>query len=335
MLVVLGVAGFLTIGAMMAVFAYSRREEAAIAGAARPAPSAVPSSSPSAGPSASPSGSASGPAVGGGPQEACPGGMVLIPRGEFFMGSDDDSEGEKPAHHVELAPYCIDLYEVTTARYVACSDGGKCKRAFRTNEWAGISSHEHDVFDPLCSARDAPTQADHPIVCVDWEMANTFCHAQERGRLPTEAEWEFAARGPDGRRYPWGDEHPSPTYLNACGSECLEWAKALKVPMTAMYAGDDGWPNSAQVGSFPKGRSRFGLYDVAGNVGEWVADWNAPYTKSSLHDPTGPETGTGKVIRGGAWNGAVDAWVRPTFRFSSPPENRSYGTGFRCAATPR
>ncbi len=264
----------------------------------------------------------------------CPDGMVLIPRGEFFMGSDDDTDGEKPAHHVDLSPYCIDLYEVTTARYAACSNEGKCKRAFRTNEWPGISAQDHDVFDPLCSVRDATSQAEHPIVCVDWTMASTFCGSLSGGRLPTEAEWEFAARGPDGRKYPWGDEAPGPELLNACGAECLAWAKEAKVPMTAMYKGDDGWPNTSQVGSFPHGRSTFGLFDVAGNVWEWVADWHAPYGKAREHDPTGPATGKLRVIRGGAWNGGAASWVRPTFRFMNAPESRSYGIGFRCAATP-
>jgi formylglycine-generating enzyme required for sulfatase activity/serine/threonine protein kinase len=268
--------------------------------------------------------------------DPCPSGMVLIPGGEFFMGSDEDGEAEKPAHHVELSPYCIDAYEVTVARYAACSDEGKCKRASRTNEWPGITAHEREVFDPLCSMSEgADAHPRHPVVCVDWSMASAFCATLPGGRLPTEAEWEFAARGPDGRRYPWGDEPPGPLTVNACGAECVAWAKEKKVPMTAMYAGDDGWPTTAEVGSFPKGRSRFGLYDVAGNVWEWVADWQGPYGKASQKDPRGPETGKLKVIRGGAWNGSVDAWERPTFRFMNGPENRSYGIGFRCAATPR
>jgi formylglycine-generating enzyme required for sulfatase activity len=260
--------------------------------------------------------------------------MVLIAGGEFFMGSDDDTEAEKPAHHVELSPYCIDIYEVTTARYVACSDTGKCKRGWKTNDWPGITDKEHDVFDPMCSMRDAASQAEHPMSCVDWDMASTYCKSLPRGRLPTEAEWEFAARGPDGRKYPWGDEPPSAATLNACGSECVLWAKKQKVPMTAMYTCDDGWPNSAEVGSFPRGKSRFGLFDVAGNVAEWVADWQGPYGKQAQKDPEGPSSGKLKVVRGGAWNGGAEAWVRPAYRFFNAPEGRSYGVGLRCAATP-
>ena len=265
----------------------------------------------------------------------CPEGMVLIGGGEFFMGADEGTELEKPAHHVELSSYCIDVYEVTTSRYSACSDGGKCKRASRVNDWPGIGAHDREAFDPLCSIRDLPAQAEHPIVCVDWFMAETFCQSLPGGRLPTEAEWEFAARGPDGRRYPWGDDKPGPHYLNACGSECVSYGKELKVPMTAMYPGDDSWPSTAQVGSFPKGKFRFGLFDVSGNVAEWVADWEAPYTKEAARDPKGPAAGKTRVIRGGAWNAGVDTWVTPTFRFMSGPEVKSYGTGFRCAAEPR
>jgi len=298
----------------------------------RPPPGSAASSVPSANASAttSPSPPALAPAA-----ASCPDGMVLIPAGEFFMGSDDDSESEKPAHHVTLVPYCIDLYEVTTARYASCSDTGKCKRAAKTNEWPGITPREQEVFDPLCSVRDPTSQADHPIVCVDWEMAKTFCESLPGGRLPTEAEWEFSARGPDGRKYPWGDEAPSGAYLNACGRECVAWGAEAKMPMKAMYPGDDSWPNTSAVGSFPRGKSKFGLFDVAGNVWEWVADWQAPYGKDALANPTGPATGKAKVIRGGAWNGSVASWVRPTFRFMNAPENRSYGVGFRCAASPR
>ncbi len=323
--------GAVFVAVLLAARTYDRRRD--------PPESGLTASSPSASPlpaavASAPTANASAPLAAADKPGACPEGMVLIPGGEFFMGSDDGTDAEKPSHHVVLSPYCIDLYEVTTRRYVACSDAGKCRRAFRTNDWANISERDHEVYDPLCSVNAAEAQADHPIVCVDWDMASTFCSSLRGGRLPTEAEWEFAARGPDGRRYPWGDEAPSAERLNACGAECVTWAKQVKVPMKGMYDGDDGWPNTAAVGSFPRGRSRFGLFDVAGNVWEWVADWQAPYAKAPQHDPAGPAAGTSKVIRGGAWNGSVDAWVRPTFRFMNPPDSRSYGIGMRCAATP-
>ncbi len=265
---------------------------------------------------------------------ACPEGMVPIPGGEYFMGSDDGLDLEKPAHHVTLAPFCIDELEVTVAKYKACSDRGACKRAGAANEWKGITEHEKRAFDPLCNARDPKGRANHPVNCVDWEEAAQYCESLGAGvRLPTEAEWEFAARGPDGRKYPWGDQDPSAAHLNACGLECLGWAKANGVPLKAMYQADDGFPNTAPVGSFPQGKSRYGVADVAGNVWEWVADWYAPYGKSGdvPVDPKGPATGSERVIRGGAWNGAEPSWVRPTFRFQKNPAARTYGDGFRCA----
>jgi formylglycine-generating enzyme required for sulfatase activity/serine/threonine protein kinase len=261
---------------------------------------------------------------------SCPDGMVSIPGGSFFMGSDDDLPIEKPAHQVTLAPYCIDRYEVTVEAYKACSDAGRCKRAGTTDEWDGIKDSERKVFDPLCNVRDPLGRARHPINCVDWEMADKFCR-ERGGRLPTEAEWEFAARGPDGRKFPWGDEEPAAGHLNACGKECVAWGRAAGVEEKAMYAADDGFPNTAPVGSFPRGASRYGVEDVVGNVWEWVADWYAEYGKGEQQDPRGPAAGEERVIRGGAWNASYPAWVRPTFRYKDAPTKRSYGIGFRCA----
>jgi formylglycine-generating enzyme required for sulfatase activity len=268
----------------------------------------------------------------------CPEGMVSIPGGKFFMGSDDkdDLEFERPAHQVTLSPYCVDKFEVTVERYKACSDKGECKRAPTSNDWDGITSTEKKSFDPLCNGRDAVDKLKHPINCVDWDMADAFCKAAvPHGRLPTEAEWEFAARGPDGRKFPWGDEWPDAKHLNACDKECVAWGKANHVDESAMYKEDDGFANTAPVGSFPLGASRYGVEDVVGNVWEWTADWYAPYTAAGSVDPKGPEHETddkGRVIRGGAWNGAYPAWVRPTFRYHDSPSKRSYGVGFRCAA---
>jgi formylglycine-generating enzyme required for sulfatase activity/serine/threonine protein kinase len=261
----------------------------------------------------------------------CPAGMATIPGGKFFMGSDDkkDEENERPAHQVTLSPYCIDLTEVTTLAYKQCSDKGECKRAPRENEWPGITAREHKVYDPLCNIRDVDARGSYPINCVDWDLADTFCKAKG-GRLPTEAEWEFATRGSDGRKYPWGDSPPTDgTRLNACGKECLAWGKKFNEEVSAMYSADDGFPTTAPVGSFPKGASPFGLQDVVGNVWEWASDWYAPYTGGAQIDPTGG-AGDDRVLRGGAWNGGDVSWVRPTYRFKSPPTLRSHGIGFRC-----
>jgi formylglycine-generating enzyme required for sulfatase activity len=259
--------------------------------------------------------------------------MVPIPGGRFFMGSDEGAVTERPAHKVMLSPYCLDKFEVTTASYKQCSDSGECKRASTTNDWDGITPHDHEVYDPVCNIRDADSQGKHPINCVDWQMATDYCRAQG-GRLPTEAEWEFAARGPDGRRYPWGDEEPSSARINACGAECVAWGKEHGVTLTAMYRSNDAWKTTAPVGSFPEGQSRYGVYDVVGNVWEWVSDWYGPYAETQSDappaNPTGPN-GTMRVIRGGGFNNSDSACVRPSFRFRQAPTSRTYATGFRCA----
>ncbi len=268
----------------------------------------------------------------------CPDGMVLVPAGKFFMGSDDkaDFPFERPAHQVTLAPFCIDKFEVTVARYKACSDKGECKRAATVNDWEGIKDLDHKAFDPLCNARDPDANAKHPINCVDWDMADAFCKAAApHGRLPREAEWEYATRGSDGRKFPWGDDPPDAKHMNACDKDCVAWGKKNHQDETAMYEASDGYANTAPVGSFPAGDSPFGLSDVVGNVWEWTADWYAPYSAAAQSNPKGPDAeadGAGRVIRGGAWNGAYVAWVRPTFRYHDAPTKRSYGIGFRCAA---
>jgi eukaryotic-like serine/threonine-protein kinase len=264
------------------------------------------------------------------PRPPCPAGTISIPGGSFFMGSDDGLPFERPSHEVTLAPFCMDQFEVTVDKYKACSDAGRCKRAGSTNEWAAITDMERKVFDATCNIRDPEERGKHPINCVDWDMADRYCREQG-DRLPTEAEWEFAARGPDGRKYPWGDDDPSAGSMNACGKECVAWGATNGVKEKAMYDADDGFPTTAPVGSFPKGASRYGVQDVVGNVWEWVADWYGPYASTEQRDPGGPPAGDERVIRGGSWNGSYATWVRPTFRYKEAPTNRSSGIGFRCA----
>jgi formylglycine-generating enzyme required for sulfatase activity len=268
------------------------------------------------------------------PPPACPDGMVLIPAGQFFMGSDlkDAFPNQKPSHNVSLGAFCMDLYEVTAAQYRQCSEVGKCRRATAEVEWEKITPSDKKTYSSLCTIAD-PAKADHPMNCVSWEMASTYCKNNDR-RLPTEAEWEYATRGPDGRIYPWGDEAPTAQHLNACGKECLAWAKENKVAAQfpgALYPDDDGYATTAPVGKFPAGRSRFGPYDVVGNVWEWVADYEAAYQAGDQKNPTGPETGQKRVIRGGAWNGSFPEWLHPAFRYAQEPRSQSHGVGFRCA----
>jgi formylglycine-generating enzyme required for sulfatase activity len=226
---------------------------------------------------------------------------------------------------------------VKTSDYLALSDTSTIKRSTGKNNFDGfdrLRAAEREAYDSLCTSRDPKKFADYPINCVDHDMAKSFCVAKGK-RLPSEAEWEFAARGPDQRKYPWGDDPPGPGLLNACGSECVAWGKAHKITETGMYGSDDGFPNSAPVGSFPRGKSRYGVEDVVGNVWEWTADWFASYPPDSgsttTENPTGPAMGTRRVIRGGAWNGADPSWVKPTLRYHDDPAHTSYGVGFRCA----
>jgi formylglycine-generating enzyme required for sulfatase activity len=224
------------------------------------------------------------------PRAACPADMVPIPGGNFFMGSDEGLPMEKPSHAVSLAPFCMDKFEVTVTAYRACSEVGACKRAGSVHDWDGITSKDHATFDPLCNGREPEERGSHPINCVDWSMADRFCRETGK-RLPTEAECEFAARGPDGRKYPWDDSDPTSDDLNACGSECAAWGLKNHVDEKSMYADDDGYATTAPVGSFPKGASRYGVEDMVGNVWEWVADYYAPYTGGDQTDPHGPATG--------------------------------------------
>jgi formylglycine-generating enzyme required for sulfatase activity len=261
---------------------------------------------------------------------SCPEEMVQIPAGQFFMGSDlkDAPDNEKPSHNVTVESVCMDTYEVSAKKYKACSDQGKCRRAPTEVEWPKITAAERATDSRLCTISD-PEKLDHPITCVTWEMADSYCKANDK-RLPTEAEWEFATRGPDGRIYPWGDDPPTTEHLNACDAQCLAWGKAHKVELTALEKGDDGFPTTAPVGKFPAGRSRFGPYDVVGNVWEWVADWYGDYHPDAAKNPLGPPTGERKVIRGGAWNAGFETWLHPSFRYAQVPNAQSYGIGFRC-----
>jgi formylglycine-generating enzyme required for sulfatase activity len=315
------VAGVAVLGVAAAAAIVLRGGGASSATGAAPIASATPLSVASVAPAPS-----AAPAV-----PTCPERSAKIPAGQFFQGSDakDALDNEKPSHNVTLSAYCIDLYETTAGEYKTCSDVGKCRRASNEVEWPKITPAEQKTYSPLCTFGQAGMEA-HPINCVSHEMAATYCKAQGK-RLPTEAEWEYATRGPDGRVYPWGDEAPTSKHLNACGTECVAWGQKHGTPFTALYPEDDGYANTSPVGKFEAGRSRFGPYDVVGNVWEWVADWSAPYNADPKTNPQGPDTGEKKVIRGGAWNGSYASWLRPSFRYAQSPGAYSYGIGFRCA----
>jgi formylglycine-generating enzyme required for sulfatase activity len=262
--------------------------------------------------------------------------MALVPGGELRLGDKDGKpqSASTPAHLVELDAFCVDLHEVTVAAYKACSDRGACKRAAGENEWPRIRGLERVAFDPECNGHHPEERAQHPINCVTWEMADIYCKAHDK-RLPTEAEWERAARGSDGRHYPWGREDPDIKRLNACGSECVAWHDKHRMKAKPMFEADDDWPVTAPVGSFPRGDSPYGVHDLAGNLWEWVADYYAPYSDDKKNNPQGPDKGRERVVRGGAFNVGDPAWVRSSYRHHEAPATVSWVIGFRCAAMPK
>jgi formylglycine-generating enzyme required for sulfatase activity len=225
---------------------------------------------------------------------------------------------------VTLGGYCIDKTEVTVAAYAHCVVAtGKCKAVLQTAP-IGLAS--------LCNGTRADRQ-DHPVNCVRWDQANAYCESVNK-RLPTEAEWEYTARGGDGRTYPWGNEAPSAKRLNACGIECRALGNRLKANWPVMYYDNDAWEATAPVGSFPLGASPFGALDMAGNVAEWTADWWGVYEPGSSTNPTRPKNGIGgfaRVIRGGAWGVGAAPGVRGAARSATNPTGWLVNLGFRCA----
>jgi len=235
------------------------------------------------------------------------------------MGSDaqDASENEKPVHQVTVADFWLDRTEVTVGAYAACVRAGKCGEP-------DAYTAERGNYRVFCNWHHPADRAAHPINCVDYEQARAFC-AWAGKRLPTEAEWEYAARaGTEGRKFPWGNDEPTASRLNACGEECTKNLVAQRFPGgKPMYPVDDGWPETAPVGSFPAGASKHGVLDLAGNVWEWTSSLYATYDgKSSEPKP---------VLRGGSWGGGDARTERTTNRFRLDPSSRAQFLGFRCA----
>ena len=197
--------------------------------------------------------------------DVSPNGMVSVPGGTFLMGFPQGQRRER-GHMVTLTSYYLDETEVTVADYARCVARGKCTAAAEPAKGGDES---------LCNGARADRQT-HPVNCVDWSQATAYC-ASVNKRLPTEAEWEYAARGDDGRRYPWGNQAASATRLNACRDECSELGERLGQSWSDEYHDRDNWEATAPVGSFPEGASRFGALDMAGNVSEWTADRPGDY----------------------------------------------------------
>lgn len=224
--------------------------------------------------------------------------LIYIPAGEFTMGSEEGGSGEKPVHKVYLDGYYISKYEVTNKQYKKfCDETG---RSYPSDPgFSGMSSY-------------FTSYPDYPVVNVSWNDAKAYC-AWAGLRLPTEAEWEKAARGTDSRKYPWGNEDPGTSKCNMSGTE-------------------DGYKYTSPIGSYKGGRSPFGCYDMAGNVWEWCNDWsgNNYYRDSEYRNPKGPSSGSYKLCRGGSWY-FVAYSVRSAYRAGDKPSRIDNICGFRPA----
>jgi formylglycine-generating enzyme required for sulfatase activity len=254
--------------------------------------------------------------------------MVYVPGGTFQMGSSQAQiakalelcdpfvtsgecpralfDDETPQHTIRLDGFWIDQTEVTNTQYRLCLEAGVCQ-------------------DTPCLSEPNHNAPDQPVGCVTWDDANTFCQ-WAGARLPTEAEWEYAARGPDARIFPWGNTF-DPTRLNYCDINCYSpWRDTDH---------DDGYNLAAPVGEFASGASWCDALDMAGNILEWVADWYDAryYDISPIDNPQGPDSGTEHVMRGGASN-QNPSYQRTAWR-SSLMLSGWYGLlGVRCAVSP-
>lgn len=228
--------------------------------------------------------------------------MLLIQSGQFTMGTDgpDAAPNEQPASRVTIGAFYLGRFPVTNEQYECFDAGHRAKRA----PWAN---------------------GQHPVLYVSWNEAAAFCKwlSQREGkryRLPTEAEWEYAARGTDGRVFPWGNDFSSGKLANFADARTnLVWREP---------AIDDGYAETAPVGMFPMGASPFGVEELSGNVHEWCNDWYAPYQSKERTNPIGPGGGQQRVLRGGSWRSRI-ASLRAVARSSNLPGFQSNDIGFR------
>jgi formylglycine-generating enzyme required for sulfatase activity len=220
---------------------------------------------------------------------------ALVPAGNFTRGDDEES----PRREIYLDAFYIDRFEITTGRYAKFLAATGASRP--PDGWESLDLKSGDEL---------------PVVGVDWNDASAYCKWAGR-RLPTESEWEKAARGTDARRYPWGDTSPTLDQANFQNTSPEAYGGGL-----------------AKVGSRPAGSSPFGVQDLAGNASEWVADWHSEsFPVGDVRNPKGPETGTNRVVRGGGRFDPAERLIA-TKRFHGPPDLRADDIGFRCARDP-
>jgi len=220
--------------------------------------------------------------------------QVYVPEGVFFMGSNrNPTAKEYPMHSVYLDAFWMDKVEITNAMYLKCLRSNKCTTPSSDN-----IQYEKWIY------------RDHPIVYVTWDQAVIYCLWADR-RLPTEAEWEKAARGTDGRMYPWGNDFPNPRLANFSDNLIHESVSSFRYPL---------------------GASPYGVLNMAGNVREWVADWYDPnyYVSSPSANPKGPETGFERSLRSTSYN-EDGREINITTRLRHEPESAGLSRGFRCA----
>ena len=236
--------------------------------------------------------------------------MILIPAGNFIMGTNSEQANadQKPAHKVYLDAFYIDKHEVTNAQFEAfITDGGYQNQEHWTeNGWNFIQKNH--ITTPLQHGENTvSTKPNHPMIGVSWYEAKAYATWAGK-RLPTESEWEKAAKGTKKRVYPWGDE--------------MDFSKLSYFPhVTKVRA----------VGSFPEGASPYGVLDMAGSVWEWCSDWygESYYPQSARENPKGPDSGEYRVLRGGGWD-SIRLQLQCTYRYYDKADRRTYNIGFRC-----
>jgi formylglycine-generating enzyme required for sulfatase activity len=258
--------------------------------------------------------------------------MVYVPEGNFIMGSNDETIDAKPQHTVYLDAYWIDKTDVTNSMFEIFinqtgyqTDAEKSRSSYVfntvTDKWE--STLDANWKHPQGSNSSLANLNEHPVVQVSWNDAQAYCKWAD-ARLPTEAEWEKAARGTDGRKYPWGNQAPTGDLSN--------FADVNLVVSWADKTNNDGYEFTSPVGSYPAGASPYGALDMAGNVSQWVNDWWDPnyYANSPSSNPQGPSSGTQRLKPGGSWyDGQLS--IQSAFRPFDVPGWTDESSGFRCA----